>query len=170
MAKKSFHTETEISDKTSALSRTHGKHKEERLLKLKKQLKGQAYSKIKYNNTIYSLGDAVEIQDSTSNLISIAIIRKIVHTNQHLKNKHWPMIEVERIFTKQDLISLNCLSNASFVGSFEVFRSDAKDLIFIESIKQKAQLLSLDEYQTLEVLNEGVYYSRACIDLHEVRK
>lgn len=168
MARQSFQTETEISDKTSAKSLKLEIKQEERLNKLNKQLKGQAFSKIKYNNTIFCLGDAVEIKDPTSNNTSIAIIKKIFPSNQLSKHKFWPMIEVEWLFTKQDVISFNCLNSASFVGSFEVFRSNATELIFIESIQRKAQLLTLDEYQTLEVVNEGVYFTRARIDIHKV--
>lgn len=169
MAKKSFSNETETSDRTSSLSQRQKKNNTKRLTKLNKQLKGLAYTKFKYKNLIYSLGEAVEIQNMGSDNTSIAIIKNIQHSSKLSKNKIWPMIEVEWLFTKQDIISLSYLTEASFLGSCEVFRSNAIDLIFIESIIRKVKLLNLDQYQTLEEVNDTIYFSRASIDIHKVR-
>lgn len=160
--------EIESSDKTSAQSKKQVKTQRERLLKLKKQLKGKTFSKIKYNDIIYSLGDAVEIQNPMSKALSIGVIKKVLHTTKISKKSCWPMIEVEWLYHKQDIIALNCLSNTSFIGSFEVFRSNISEFVYIESIRRKAQLLTLEEYQTLEIVNENVFFTRASIEVNKV--
>lgn len=141
-----------------------------REIKLKKELKGRVFDRVKFNGVIYAVGDSVEVRIRPSNLTSLARIVKIIDSNCHSKYSYWPMIEVEWLYKKQEIEGLGIKEDLSYVGNFEVFLSNHKDDIFIESILRKVSLIKLEDYQSLEVLNEGIYYTRGRVDTIKVSK
>lgn len=162
-------TQSEKTDNTKLNARTSIflRMEVEREKKMKKELSGKVFDRIKYNNNIYAVGDIIEVIVSPSYEISIAKIVKIIHSNNNLKYKYWPMIEVDWLYQKKDLENLG-MTDISWIGFLEVFQSNHKDYIFIESIVKKIQLLTLEDYQNLEIVNEGIYYTRGKIDVTKV--
>lgn len=140
----------------------------ERELKLKRKLEGKVFDRVKFKENIYAVGDIIQVRILPSYEISVAKIVRIIHSNSLLKYSYWPMIEVDWMYQKKDLMDLGFIRDLSWIGSYEVFESNHKDYIFIESILKKVQLLSLEEYQNLEVIDEGVYFTRGKIDILKV--
>lgn len=143
--------------------------KDERRLKVKNELKGRIFERIKFKEYVYSVGDIVEVRVLSSSVNSVAKIMKILHSHSHSKYSYWPMIEVEWLYQKHEFEGLGLTEDFSSIGRFEAFPSNHRDFIFIESIVKKVSLISLEEYQSLEVLNEGVYYSRGKVDIIKVK-
>ncbi len=50
------------------------------------------------------------------------------------------------------------------ISNYELFSSSHKDIIFIETVIAKCLVLSFEEYELLEALNENTYFSRASYD------
>jgi hypothetical protein len=124
------------------------------------------FKKFKFNNEIYSVGDDIQIHDDTNECL-VAKIVKILTFNGSSKYPYWPTIEVQWYYRKTDIIKdvkfinkfkIDCISN------YELFNSNHKDTIFIETIIGKCTVLTLDEYELLDEVNGNIYYTRAFYD------
>lgn len=135
--------------------------KDEKHNMLKSTLRELYYTKFKYLGNVYSVGDDVEIFNSESQN-SVAKILKIITFNGIKKNFYWPTIEVQWYYKKTDL-SVELLSQRELkcLSDFEVFLSNHKDVIYIESIVGKCKVLKFSEYEVLEEYFPGLYFTRA---------
>jgi len=124
------------------------------------------YTKFKYNGEIYSVGDDVQICDYSSEYL-IAKIVKIHTTNGIMKYSYWPTIEVNWYYKKSDIAqdkkSLPGLDLNS-ISEFEVFSSKHKDIIFIETLLGKCNVLTFEEYESLEEISSIMFFTRAFYD------
>ena len=102
------------------------------------------YTKIKYKQDIYSLGDNLLVREGTDSFL-IGKLISIIPSNGNKQYSYWPTIEVQwyeicscRYYKKSDINrernGLTSEEKFNSISEFEVFRSDHKDVIFIETI------------------------------------
>lgn len=129
------------------------------------------YKKFKYNGETYSVGDDVQICDYSSEFL-IAKIIKIHAINGITKYSYWPTIEVNWYYKKDDIVKdkkyIQGLDLRS-ISDYEVFSSNHKDIIFIETLLGKCSVLSFEEYEKLEEINSNMFFTRAFYDPVKVR-
>ncbi len=73
-------------------------------------------------------------------------------------------IEIERVFKKDDLPDFILQKYGEFISAAEVFPSQEKIYLYVESIKSKCTLISSEEYGELGLTCETIYYSRSNYD------
>lgn len=129
------------------------------------------YNGFKYKNEIYKCNEDVVINIDNRN--AIAKIIQIFPINGISENYIWPSIKVKWYYTKNDIINLNYkkqTNNISFdyfnkiISEYELFSSNHTDVVNIESIISKCQVLKLEEYELLEEVDHNVYFSRSHYD------
>lgn len=129
------------------------------------------YSKVRINGEIYSVGDDVHICDNGNDYL-IAKIIKIKPTKGISKYPYWPTVLVQWYYRKSDIetvagdipgLKINCISD------YELFSSNHKDYIFIETIVSKILVLKFNQYEKLNDINGNVYFTRAFYDPVKVR-
>lgn len=126
----------------------------------------QVFSKFKYKNQIFTVGDDIQIYDE-SNEPLVGRIEKVIVFNGSSKYPHWPTIEVKWYYRKKDIIkSLKTIPkfNSDYLSEYELFESNHKDVIYIETVIGKCCVLSIDDYDKLEEVNNSTYFSRAFYD------
>ena len=125
----------------------------------------------KINNEVYSVGECVQIFDEGQEHL-VAKIIKILPANGIQKYSYWPTIEIQWYYRKSDIakdsklipgLKLECISD------YEVFESNHKDVIFIETIVGKCSILRFEEYEQLDEINGNMFYKRAFYDPIKVR-
>lgn len=124
------------------------------------------FSKFKYKNEVYSVGEKVLISDEGSDC-SIAKIVKIVPTKGINSNNYWPSIVIEWYYRKCDLLKdADHIANfkADFISDYELFESHHRDTVFIESIVGKCSVVSFDEFENSTGMTGIIYFSRAKYD------
>jgi hypothetical protein len=93
----------------------------------------------------YSIGEIVLVKDASSDFM-IGKITKIVPQNGIKKYPYWPSIQVEWYYKKKEINrEMNGLNDKRFscISEFEVFKSNHRDIIFIETIIAKCQVFFL---------------------------
>lgn len=124
------------------------------------------FSKFKYRNEVYSVGEKVLISNGGSDY-SIAKIIKILPLKGINRNSYWPSIQIEWYYRKSDLNkdSEKILGyNQNYISDFELFESNHKDVIFIESIIGKCQVISFEDYDNLNEITGNIFFSRSKFD------
>lgn len=124
------------------------------------------FTKVKYNGEIYSIGDDVLIADFGNEYL-LGKILKIKNTHGIHKYPYWPSMEVQWYYRKSDIEkdskSIQGL-NIKSISDYEVFTSNHKDVIFIETIVGRCNVLGFEEYEKLEDINPNIYFNRAFYD------
>ena len=113
------------------------------LEKIKKYVDPElSYDSIKFRNIIFKIGDVLLIQASEENLIGELI--KIIPTNGIKEYPFWPTIQVKWYYKKKDINRKknNLLNQQNFdaLSDYELFPSNHKDIIYIESILNKCKV------------------------------
>lgn len=134
----------------------------------------RTYRSVKYNGNIYYLGDFLVVTDIED--YSICKLTKILPFNLSHKESpgYWPSIEVEWYYRKKDIIKeklgQSVLKRLSCISEYEIFKTDHRDIIFIESIISKCIVLSFEEYDSLmNPQEENTYFTRASFDTYKKR-
>ena len=69
---------------------------EDKLQRVKKLISPHiSYSKIKYRNEVYSIGDCVTIKDEIEGSFLIGKLVKIIQANGFKKCPYWPTVQVQ---------------------------------------------------------------------------
>lgn len=124
------------------------------------------YTKFKINGEVFSVGDDVQICDSGNDFL-IAKIIKIKPTHGISKYPYWPTIQVQWYYRKSDIEQESKYIQGlklSSISDYELFSSNHKDYIFMETIVSKCHILKFSEYEKLDDINSNVYFSRATYD------
>ena len=125
-----------------------------------------SYTSIKSNSKIYNIGDTLLIHGNNEFLVGELV--QIIPNNGKAQIPFWPTIEVKWYYKKADLNrKKNKLNNQHYYNSisdFEVFSTDHKDIIMIESIIDKCKVYSYEEYENLEDHNDKTFFTRAKYD------
>lgn len=107
------------------------------------------------------------ISDVTSDY-SIGKLTKIIPNGSNPQISYWPMIQVQWYYRKKDIYreKNNLSSKRKFdsISDFEVFKSEHKDIIFIESILSKCDILSFEEYESSINIGINTFFTRYCYD------
>ncbi|CAD8137315.1 unnamed protein product [Paramecium octaurelia] len=116
------------------------------------------YQKLKYQNQEYHVGQNLCIRgDNGSEYVAKLI--KIVKLHDDEDNC-LPFIKVQWYYRKTELTGLP-RDQLECISENEVFKTKEFDYIEIESIIGLAIILSYEEYDKIEELNENVYFMRA---------
>ena len=125
------------------------------LEKLKKYIDSDLnYDSIKFRNIIFKIGDVLLIQASEENLIGELI--KIIPTNGIKEYPFWPTIQVKWYYKKKDINrkknNLLIQQNFDALSDYELFPSNHKDIIYIESILNKCKVYNMKNTIILLIL------------------
>ena len=139
------------------------------LEKLKKYIDSDLnYDSIKFRNIIFKIGDVLLIQASEENLIGELI--KIIPTNGIKEYPFWPTIQVKWYYKKKDINrkknNLQNQQNYDALSEYELFPSNHKDIIYIESILNKCKVYSYEEYDAIVDPPDLTYFTRANYEIH----
>ena len=125
-----------------------------------------SYTKLKFKSVYYSVGDKLIIFASNENLIGELI--KIIPTNGIKRYPCWPTIEVRWYYKKTDLNrkknNLIDERNYNSISDYELFPTEHKDVIFIETVIGKCDVYTYEEYEALDDHTETTFFSRAKYD------
>ena len=137
------------------------------LEKLKKFVDSNlTYDSIKFRNIIFKIGDVLLIQASEEHLIGELI--KIIPINGIKEYPFWPTIQVKWYYKKKDINrkknNLLIQQNFDALSDYELFSTNHKDIVFIETILMKVNIYSYDEYDSMEEHNEYTFFTRAKYD------
>ena len=140
-------TQVNTQDKLNELAKN-----KQGLEKLKKYVDSESsYDSIKFRNIIFKIGDVLLIQASEENLIGELI--KIIPTNGIKEYPFWPAIQVKWYYKKKDINRKknNLLNQQNFdaLSEYELFPSNHKDIIYIESILNKCNVYTYEEYDNI---------------------
>ncbi|CAD8139869.1 unnamed protein product [Paramecium pentaurelia] len=116
------------------------------------------YKKLKYEDQIYRVGQNLCIKgDNRSEYVAKLI--KIVKLYDDEDNCI-PLIKVQWFYRKNELYGLP-KEQMDCISENEVFKTNEFDYIEIESIVGLAIILSYEEYDQIEELNDNIYFTRA---------
>ena len=139
------------------------------LEKLKKYVDPElSYDSIKFRNIIFKIGDVLLIQASEENLIGELI--KIIPTNGIKEYPFWPTIQVKWYYKKKDINRKknNLLNQQNYdaLSEYELFPSNHKDIIYIESILNKCKVYTYEEYDNISDPPDLTFFTRANYEIH----
>ena len=139
------------------------------LEKLKKYVDSNlSYDSIKFREIIFKLGDVLLIQAPEENLIGELI--KIIPINGLKEYPFWPTIQVKWYYKKKDINRKknNLLNQQNFdsISDYELFPSNHKDIIYIESIINKCKVYSYEEYDNITDPPDNTFFTRAKYEIH----
>jgi len=139
------------------------------LEKLKKYVNSNlSYDSIKFRDIIFNIGDVLLIQASEEHLIGELI--KIIPINGLKEYPFWPTIQVKWYYKKKDINRKknNLLSQQNFdsISDYELFPSNHKDIIYIESIINKCKVYSYEEYDNIVDPPDFTFFTRAKYEIH----
>ena len=139
------------------------------LEKLKKYVDSELnYDSIKFRNIIFKIGDVLLIQASEENLIGELV--KIIPTNGIKEYPFWPTIQVKWYYKKKDINrkknNLTNQQNFDALSEYELFPSNHKDIIYIESILNKCNVYSYEEYDNIADPPDLTFFTRANYEIH----
>lgn len=124
------------------------------------------YDKVKIHSQTFSIGDNLLIFSSNENLIGELI--KIIPNNGIKEYPFWPCIQVKWYYKKSDINRKknNLLDERNFnsISEYELFSTNHKDIVFIETILMKVNIYSYDEYDSMEEHNDYTFFTRAKYD------
>ncbi|CAI2364815.1 unnamed protein product [Moneuplotes crassus] len=126
------------------------------------------FSKAKVNGTEYHCLDVVKIKQNEFS----TYVAKILKIMSRSADKDIPCAQVQWYYKKGDMnFDILRLSEADqvFIGDNEVFPTNHKDIIPLESIICKVQVLHLSEYQDCSLVNQSIFYTRAKFDVIQNR-
>lgn len=107
------------------------------------------------------------ISDSTEDF-SVGKLERVIPANGCKRITYWPTIEVSWYYRKKDINrEKNYLTEQrrfDAISDFEVFKSNHKDIIYIESIINKCWVYTLEEYEKLEEFGQSTFFTRASYD------
>ena len=139
------------------------------LEKMKKYIDSNwSYDSIKFRDNIFKLGDVLLIQASEENLIGELI--KIIPSNGIKEYPFWPTVQVKWYYKKKDINRKknNLLNQQNFdsISDYELFPSNHKDIIYIESIINKCKVYSYEEYDNIADPSDFTFFTRAKYEIH----
>ena len=139
------------------------------LEKLKKYVDTSlSYDSIKFRDIIFKIGDVLLIQSSDENLIGELI--KIIPSNGIKEYPFWPTVQVKWYYKKKDINRKknNLLSQQNFdsISDYELFPSNHKDIIYIESIINKCKVYTYEEYDNIADPSDYTFFTRAKYEIH----
>ena len=139
------------------------------LEKLKKYVDSNlSYDSIKFRDIVFKLGDVLLIQAPEENLIGELI--KIIPVNGIKEYPFWPTVQVKWYYKKKDINRKknNLLNQQNFdsISDYELFPSNHKDIIYIESIINKCKVYSYEEYDNIADPSDFTFFTRAKYEIH----
>ena len=139
------------------------------LEKLKKYVDSKlSYDSIKFRDIIFKLGDVLLIQASEENLIGELI--KIIPEGGIKEYPFWPTVQVKWYYKKHDINRKknNLLNQQNFdaISDYELFPSNHKDIIYIESIINKCKVYTYEEYDNIADPSDFTFFTRAKYEIH----
>ena len=139
------------------------------LEKLKKYVDSNlSYDSIKFRDIIFKIGDVLLIQSSEENLIGELI--KIIPSNGIKEYPFWPTVQVKWYYKKKDINRKknNLLNQQNFdsISDYELFPSNHKDIIYIESIINKCKVYTYEEYDNIADPSDFTFFTRAKYEIH----
>ena len=134
------------------------------LEKLKKFVDANlTYDSLKFRNIVFNIGDVLLIQAPEEDLIGELI--KILPINGKKEYPFWPTVQVKWYYKKKDINRRknNLLNQQNFdsISDYELFPSNHKDIIYIESILNKIKVFSYEEYDSIANPNDNTFFTRA---------
>jgi hypothetical protein len=127
----------------------------------------KVYECLLYNQLTYSIGDFLLVTDLEDCSIC-KLLRIIPQGGSNAAPSYWPTIEVQWYYKKKDINrvknGLTSTRKYNSLSEYEVFKSQHKDVIYIESIICKCFVYTLDEYEALETLTPNTFFCRAGYD------
>lgn len=90
---------------------------------------------------VYELGEFIEIYSLNPQESYVAKLTKIIKLPEGLEPKAF--IEIQRVFKKEDLPDPILLKYGEFISAAEVFPSQEKIYLYVESIKSKCTVISI---------------------------
>ena len=125
-----------------------------------------SYSAVKYNSNIYHIGDNLLIYGKNDTLIGKLV--RIIPNNGIKSNPCWPSIEVQWYYKKNDINrkknNLLNLDMYNSISDYELFPTEHRDVIVIETVIGKCEVYTYEEYENLSEHTEKTFFSRASYD------
>ena len=84
----------------------------------------------------------------------------------------WPTIQVQWYYFGNELDLLNMgisQGDLIYIGDNELFFSDHTDIVFVEAIINKCDVLTIEEYDSREITDDKTYYCRSFFKTKENR-
>lgn len=139
------------------------------LEKLKKFVDSNlTYDRLKFRDIIFKVGDVLLIQAADENLIGELI--KIIPNNGLKEYPFWPTIQVRWYYKKSDINrkknNLIDQQNFNSISEYEIFPSNHKDIIYIESIINKCKVCTFEEYESISDPTDFTFFTRARYETH----
>ena len=123
-------------------------------------IRHRSYPELKHKGIEYKVGDFIQLYDVTLKKPYVARLSKIVQVRPALEKL--PFVEVEWCLRKGDLPEKIMKLYGKHISEAEIFPSSIKICLYIESIKGKASILTIDEYSEMPAAFEHIYFSRSC--------
>jgi hypothetical protein len=105
------------------------------------------------------VGDYVELWDITLKKPYVARLRRIVQLPPHLEIL--PLIVVQWCCTKEDLPINITNAYGKHISVAEVFPTTSTFCLYVESIKAKCVVLTIDEYSEMAATPQHIHFSRS---------
>ena len=127
----------------------------------------RGYQKMRYKGKLYQIGDWVCLKDGVAANNERKLVGKLLKILPMYGNSEypeWPTVEVQWYYfgSELDLQSMGIKSgDMIYIGDNEVFLSDHTDIVFVESIINKCEVLSIQEYDQRQITDERTFYCRS---------
>mmetsp|Transcript_34358 Transcript_34358/g.38944 ORF Transcript_34358/g.38944 Transcript_34358/m.38944 type:complete len:283 (+) Transcript_34358:190-1038(+) len=132
------------------------------------QMNKREYKRLKYLDVYYNIGDFMMIYESKSKT-SVAKLVKVIGYGADRKYPERALITVQWYYMKCDIPdkAFGWDGPVDFVSDAEVFETDHRDDIFVESIIGQCRVYTFEEYESLGQIPPNTYYSRARYELRK---
>ncbi|KAM3128319.1 hypothetical protein pb186bvf_019562 [Paramecium bursaria] len=115
------------------------------------------YQQVKYNGTLYNVGDSLLINFYGSDLL--VRLSKIISIKSFKDDTELPLLLIN-FYCNKDNIAQQYGEFLPCMGTYEIFLTDKEHAVLVDSIKYKISVMTFEEYDQLE--EKGVnYYTRA---------
>jgi len=123
------------------------------------------YKLVKYKGNIYHLEDTLLIRNEADvNSDFICRLLRIIRPLKPESLKVLAFLEVQWFYRKSDLPKKYNAYNKS-ISKYEVFLSTHRDFVMVDCINGVCQVLTLEDYDKLNVITPNTFFTRASYDV-----
>eukprot|EP00347_Sterkiella_histriomuscorum_P012549 403368140 len=127
--------------------------------------KQKVYTKFQYKDQVFMVGDVCRFYNEQRDLIGK--ILQIASTDQN--HKDFGKLKVQWYYYKSDLnfkkLGISEKDQAQICDQ-ELFPTTHTDLVYVQSLNGKCNIVTLDEFEQLKAANNDTFFTRADFDIH----
>lgn len=128
-------------------------------------------SQLKFKGQIYNVGDCLMLRESNVKILVCKLL-EIIPSGGIPNYEEWPSIRVQWYYhwSELDLVNLGIKEqDFIYLGENELFYSDHSETVYIDSILGKCEVFSIQDYDSIDTIEDNAYYSRATFITKEGR-